>query len=129
MPPLPLDNGSYVVRMPLAGRLETSSAYSSSVDSDEFFVDAADGLRKLSLSPERMALARPAVQEYAVQSAFGFFKLVSGNIQRPGKCIFVGTRPAFKENGRDCQSWEAGQPEPPKFKRHIVLHESGGGQR
>jgi hypothetical protein len=92
---------------------------------NEFFVNTPRGLQKLVLSQERMARNQAAVKEYAVQSAFGFRTFASGVIREPGKCVFVGTRPAFIDNGRDCQSWEPGQAEPPKFKRQFVLHQPG----
>jgi hypothetical protein len=115
-----MDEGAYLVRMPQNGRLETSSPYNSSIDQNSFFVARAHGLERLGFSQTMMAHSKPAIQEYAVQNAFGFFKLVSGSVQQPGKCVFVGTNPAFSDSGRDCQSWEAGQSEPPKFQKHIV---------
>jgi len=114
-PPLPIESGAYVVRMPQSGRLQTSSRFSSSIDQNEFFMATAYGLRRLDFSQGRLAKSQPAIEGYSVQSAFGFFKLISGNIQNPGKCVFVGTRYAFNDNGRDCQKWEHGQSEPPKF--------------
>ena len=100
-----------------------------SIDRNEFFVATGHGLQKLEFSEERMAHSQPAIEEYAVQNAFGFFKFGSGSVQRPGKCIFVGTNQAFRDSGRDCRSWESGQSAPPKFEKHIVLHESTDGSK
>jgi hypothetical protein len=111
--------------MPSSGRLETSSEYNGSIDMNEFFVNTPHGLQRLVLSQERMARNQAAVKEYAVQSTFGFRTFASGVVQEPGKCVFVGTDSAFRENSQDCQHWELGQPEPPKFKRHLVLHQPG----
>lgn len=128
-PQLPMEGMSYVVRMPQSGRLETSSPYNSSIDNNEYFSSTQHGLQKLEFSQLRMARSQPAIEGYAVQNAFGFFKMVDGKVQTPGKCLFVGTHPDFRDNGRDCQSWESGQSEPPKFKRHIVLHKSSDGAK
>jgi hypothetical protein len=124
-PPLPLENGAYLVRMPPGGRLETSSAYNGSIDRDEFFVVTARGLQNLVVSQRKMAAGEPAIQEYGVQSIFGFFIVTSATLQKPGTCVFVGTRPEFKANWEDCQKWEVGQSGPPKFERRIVMHEPG----
>jgi hypothetical protein len=121
-PSLPMEGGAYLVRIPQSGRLETSSPYNPSVDKNEFFVTTDHGLQKLGFSQEMMAHSQPAIEEYAVQNAFGFFEVAKNTVQRPGKCVFVGTDPAFRDNGRDCESWESGQSEPPKFKKHFVLH-------
>lgn len=117
-PPLSIEDGAYVVHMPQGGRLQTSSRFNSSIDENEFFVVTPHGLRRLDFSQLRVAKSQPAIEEYSVQSAFGFFKVVSGNVQKQGKCVFVGTGSAFKNNGRNCQEWEPGQPEPPKFAGH-----------
>jgi hypothetical protein len=124
-PPLPLESGAYLVRMPSTGRLETSSPYNGSINKDEFLVVTSHGLEKLALSQQRMAVDKPAIQGLAVQSVFGFLKVVSGSIQKPGTCVFVGTRPEFKANFQDCQGWLAGESEPPEFKRHLVLRDPG----
>jgi len=120
-PLLPIEEGFSVVRMPQSGHMETSTLYNSSIDRNEFFVGTPQGLQRLDFSQNRVGNTRPSVEKYAVQKAYGFFSLVSGAIQKPGKCVFVGTDPAFRDNGRNCQGWEPGQSEPPKFKRHIVL--------
>jgi len=122
--PLPLDGGSYLVRMPANGRMETSSPYNSSIDQNEFFVVTMSGLQRLVFSQAMMARSQPATEGYAVQSAFGFFQLEAKTAQSAGKCVFVGARADFLDNGRDCQSWDSGQSEPPKFKRHIVFRGS-----
>jgi hypothetical protein len=120
-PRLPMEGVFYVVRVPQGGRLETSSPYNSSIDNNEYFSSTQYGLRRLEFSQLREARSQAAIDGYAVQNAFGFFKLVDGKVQTPGKCLFVGTDPDFRDNGLDCQSWERGQPEPPKFKRHTLL--------
>jgi hypothetical protein len=124
-PPLPMENGAFVVRMPPGGRLETSSALSGSIDENEYFVVTNDRLQKLVLSQARMARGQTPIQEYAVQSAFGLYKIDAGVIQKQLKCIFVGTRPDFRTQWQDCEEWQAGQPRPPESNRHMVLHEPG----
>ena len=119
-PLLPMEGGAYVVRMSQSGRIETSSPYNSSIDENEFFLATTRGFQRLGFSQGRMAHSQPAIDGYAVQSAFGFFKLASGSIQAPGKCVFVGSRRAFRDSGGDCQLWEYGQPEPPKFERQLL---------
>ena len=69
----------------------------------------------------------PLIDGYAVQNAFGFFRLNRGKVETPGKCVFVGTADEFRGDGRDCQSWESGQSVPPKFKRQIRLHKPNDG--
>lgn len=128
-PSLPMEGGAYLVRMPQSGRLETSSPYNPSIDKNGFFMTTGHGLQKLGFSQEWMAHSQPAIEESAVQNAFGFCELAKNTIQRPGKCVFVGTNPAFRDNWRDCQSWEFGQSEPPKFKKHFVLHKPTGGSK
>jgi len=115
-----MEGGIYIVPMPQSGHMETSSPYNSSIDRNEFFVGSTQGLQRLEFSQNRVGNPRPSIEKYAVQNAFGFFNVASGAIQKPGKCVFVGTGSAYKDNGRDCEGWEPGQSEPPKFKRHIV---------
>lgn len=119
-PLLPMEGGFSIVRMPPSGHMETSTLYNSSIDRNEFFVSTPRGLHRLDFTQNRAGSTPPSAGKYAVQNAFGFFNVVSGAIQEPGKCVFVGTGPAFRDNGRNCQEWEPGQFEPPKFKRHIV---------
>jgi hypothetical protein len=128
-PQLPVDGASYVVRVPQSRRLETSSPYNPSIDNNEYFASTQHGLPRLEFSQLRGARSQPAVGGYAVQSAFGFFKLVDGKVQMPGKCLFVGTDPDFRDNGLDCQSWEQGQSRPPKFRRHIGLRKPKEGAK
>jgi hypothetical protein len=108
----------FLARIPSTGRLGTSSAFNGSIDRNEYFAVTEHGLQRLMLSNQ-------PIQEYAVQNAFGFFKLASGNIQDPGKCVFVGTHSAFRANFQDCRGWLAGESKPPEFKRHLVLREPG----
>jgi hypothetical protein len=104
-----------VVRMPESGRLRTSSPYSSSIDDNEYLASTGEGFRRLEFSQLKLARSERPVEEYAAQSAFGFFTMVDGKVQTPGKCVFIGTNTEFRDNHGDCRSWEPGQPEPPKF--------------
>jgi hypothetical protein len=121
--PLPLENGFYLVKVPLTGRLGTSSPYNGSIDKDDFLVATSHGLEKLALSQQRMAIDQPAIQGRAVQSVFGFLTLASGTSQKPGTCVFVGTRAEFKANFQDCRGWSSPELAPPEFKKHIVIRD------
>jgi hypothetical protein len=116
-PMLPIDHGVYVVRMPAAGRLETSSPYNSTVDQNEYFVVSGPGLRRLEFTEMAQSRSDSLAEEYTVRNVFGFFVFASGTVHRPGKCVFVGTMREFRANGRDCREWEPGQSEPPRFKK------------
>lgn len=119
--PLPLEKGKYLVRVPSSGRLKTSNAWNANINGDEFFAVTAHGLQKLELSPHRLAVEKPPIQEYAVQSVLSGFKFVSGVTQNPLTCVFVGTGPDFKADWGDCEDWQEGQFEPPKFSKHSVM--------
>ena len=122
-PPLPIVNGVYVVQMPPKGRLQTSSLYDSSIDENEFLVATSRGPQRLGFSQGKEAHSQPPIQEYAVQSAFGFITYASGVVQKPGKCVFVGSSAAFMADGRwrDCQAWEPGESQPPRIHRPISI--------
>jgi hypothetical protein len=126
-PPLPIEGATYVIRMPESGRLQTSSPYDSSIDNDQFTVPREGGDQKVESAQLRVARSEPTIEGYAVQNVFGFFTMVNGKIQKPGKCVFVGTAAQFRESDGDCKSWEYGQSEPPKFKQHFVFHKKEGG--
>jgi hypothetical protein len=117
-PQLPFQEGAYIVRLPPGGRLRTSSPFNESIG--EYFVATDHGLQKLAISELRMARHEPPVEEYAVQSVFGFFKAVNGSKKDAGTCVFVGTRAAFEASHDDCRVWVWGQPAPPPFKRKFV---------
>ena len=121
-PTLPMDGGDYVVRIPEGNRLQTSSPFNSSIDNNEYYMITPRGLETVELSKWDAARSRNAIEGFAVQNAFGFFTMANGKIQHPGKCVFTGTNAEFRDNDQDCRSWQPGQPEPPKFARHIVLH-------
>ena len=127
-PPLPMEGTSHVVRMPKSGRLRSSSPYNPSVD-NEYFVLTEHGLQRLEHSKWDVVRSQNTIRGFAVQNVFGFFTLVNGKAQTQGKCVFVGTNTEFKDNGRDCRSWEFGQSEPPEFQRHIGLPKADGGAK
>jgi hypothetical protein len=120
-PPLPLEGGRYVVRVPLSGRVATSTVNDPSVDNNEYYAQDSGGLRKLYFG-------WPPVPGYAVQNAYG-----QGKVSAPAhvterarlniefECLFVGTRSEFSTNGRNCSAWRSGDPEPPKFPKRPVL--------
>src|ERR1700693_288576 len=114
-PPLPLEHGRYVVRMPLSGRMATSTVNEPSVDDNEYYVQDSAGLRKLYFG-------WPPVRGYAVQNAYGQGKVnAPAHVLEPARvniefeCLFVGTRSEFSTNGRNCSAWSNGDPDPPKF--------------
>jgi len=119
-PLLPIDRGLYVVRMPATGRLQTSLAYNSSIDRNEYFVVSGHGLHKLSVVPGVPSKSSTASDERAVHSAFGFFVFSSGTVQKPGKCVFVGNAAAFMNDWRDCRNWQPGELQPAEVKNHIA---------
>lgn len=125
-PPLPLEHGRYVIRVPLSGRVATSTVNDPSVDNNEYYVQDSGGLRKLYFG-------WPPAPGYAVQNAYGqgHFR-PSDNFPKQTRvkiefeCLFVGTRSDFSANSSNCSAWRNGDPEPPKFtKRPVLPHPSG----
>jgi hypothetical protein len=112
-PPLPIEDGRFIVRIPRAGRLATSTANSPPIDRNEYIFEDVSGRHHLIFSTK-------TIQGYAVQNVYDFGK---GKLNAPfpppqAECVFVGTRAEFKSNGRNCEAWAPGQPEPPKFSKH-----------
>ena len=114
-PPLPLENGWYVIRLPLTGRLATSTANYPPIDRNRYVLENASGWHDLGFSTK-------TIPGYAVQNAFDFGKgRLNGPFPQPeAECVFVGTFSDFKSNGRNCAAWLRGQPEPPKFSKEPV---------
>jgi hypothetical protein len=110
---LPIEDGCYVVRLPRSGRLATSTANSPPIKRNEYTFEDSSGRHNLIVSTK-------TIQEYAVQLAFDFGKgkLNAAFPPPQAECVFVGTHVDFKSNGRNCEAWEPGQPEPPKFSEH-----------
>ena len=115
-PALPIENGRYLVRMPPAGRMQTSSAGKGWIGGIEYVVEDSAGGHTLEW------FQRGLNPRYGVQNAF----MVS---RGPGShkpiarftCVFVGTRTDYRADGRNCFDWEVGQPEPPKYKKHLTV--------
>src|SRR5579863_3237551 len=99
--PLPVENGSFVVRMPPEARLRTSTAIVGAVrDADiEYAVDGPGGRERLpSLFPK---LIHPSFGvQFAYSASRGY--IGSRKLEAEYTCVFVGTPPDFEQNGRDC---------------------------
>ncbi len=115
-PPLPIDHGAYVVRMPIAGRLQTSSTNTARIDDIAFVAEGAGGSHALEhfttgLSPR-----------YGVQNAYavGHAPIRQKPVMQ-FECVFVGTLADFKADARNCDDWKPGESQPPKFKKHVVF--------
>ena len=111
-PPLPIENGRFLVRMPLSGRLQTSSLTNEAFEKNEYFYPEAGDLHRLVFS-------WPPLPGYAIQSVY------RERHSRPDmprwftpefECVYVGTRSNFSQKG-DCSEWKMGQPKPPPFKK------------
>lgn len=115
-PPLPIEDGRYIVRLPRTGRLATSTANYPPVDHNEYVFEDASGRHKLVFSTK-------IIQGYAVQNVYDFGKgpLNAPFPQPQAECVYVGTWADFKSNGRNCEAWQLGQPEPPKFRDRTRL--------
>jgi hypothetical protein len=114
-PVLPIENGSYLVRIPRSGRLQTSTANMPQIDHDSYYTEGPTGRRPVP----RLILS----DEYSVQSAFSVGTIA---ISRKGlyfwrkphiesECVFVGIKSDFQADGRNCSEWKRGDPEPPTF--------------
>ena len=66
-PPLPIENGCYVVRLPRTGRMETLTANMPPIDRNEYVFEDSSGRH-------RLATSATGIQEYAVQNAYSFGK-------------------------------------------------------
>ena len=113
--PLPIEKGCYVVRFTRAGRLQTSSRNRPQTDRNDYGIEASTGRQKLR------GFSWPAVQEYGIQNVYSWGRLA--DFVRFGaqlECAFVGTGADFTSNGRDCNAWQPGQPEPPKLPKRIT---------
>jgi hypothetical protein len=107
-PSLPIEHGRFIVRMPLSGRLQTSTL--NNPEQTEYYIQGSEGKRKLRNS-------WPPAQEYAIQSAYskGTFARTRfwASVDTKFECAFAGTRVEFKSSGQDCDLWQLGQPQPP----------------
>ena len=111
-PPLPIENGRFLVRMPPTGRLQTSSLTNQSFEKNEYFYPDGGAL-------DRLALAWPPIPGYAVQSVYRerhFRPNMPKWFTPEFECVFVGTRSDFNQKG-DCSEWKVGEPKPPPFKK------------
>ncbi len=120
-PPLPLEHGRYIVRVPSSSRVATSTVNDPSIDNNEYYVQDPAGLRKLYFG-------WPPVPGYSVQNAYGQGRvgppahvLERAHVNIEFECLFVGTRSEFSSNGRNCSAWRTGDPEPPQFRKRPVL--------
>ena len=111
-PPLPIENGCYVVRLPRSGRLATSTANYPPADRNDYIFEDASGRHKLMFSTK-------IIQGYAVQNVYDFGKgpLNAPFPQPQAECVFVGTWADFRSNGRNCEAWQPGEAQPPKFRK------------
>src|ERR1035441_3603672 len=108
-PALPVENGRYIVRMPATGRMQTSSMNTASIDTNEYAVEDSTGRHRLeSFSP---TLIPP---RYGIQIAYWVGRVSGNKPEAQFRCVFVGTLSDFRTNGRRCDAWQLGQPQPPK---------------
>jgi len=115
-PALPVENGRYLVRMPSQGRVQTSSVNTGRIASIEYVVEDSHGRHTLESFPKELSPRYGVQHSYSVAGGSGSHKPVVGFA-----CVFVGTRSDFRASGRNCDAWELGQSEPPKFRRHLVV--------
>jgi hypothetical protein len=117
-PPLPVEGRRYLVRIPPTGRIQTSTAGRWGRDI-EFAVEEPDGRHPLEKPHKELS------QRYGVQvqhsTAWGPHKQVRF------ACVFVGLGSDFRASKRNCDAWELGQPEPPKFKKYSIRRGMPGG--
>ena len=115
-PALPIEGERYVVRMPPSRRLSTSSAYLTSIDHIEFVVEDSAGRHKLDVfSPQQLN------PPYGVQHAYGLSKVsASYKVEPQFECVFIGTPADFQGEPLNCTDWQAGQPDPPRYRKHQV---------
>ena len=115
-PPLPIEDGHYVIRLKRSARLATSSANDPSVDDNEYCSEDSTGLHKLTHS-------WPPNQGYAVQNAYAQGYLLPSRSPIPAsptiqyECVFVGTRSDFVSNSQNCSAWRPGETTPPEFPK------------
>jgi len=120
-PPLPIEGGRYVVRMPRSGRLRTSTANKPSIDRTAYDLEDESGRHALKF-------ARGS-EEYTVQDAFaaGSFPMGARGFYawwRPHitlECVFVGTAADLKTSGKNCLAWRWGDQEPPEYRKLAVV--------
>jgi hypothetical protein len=114
-PPLAIENGRYIVRLPSSGRIRTSSANRPLIDQNEYFFEDSHGRHKIPVSVS---------SRYAIQNAYAFGHLGIGADrrlqfwERPRialECVFVGSNTERKADGRNCSEWRLGDSKPPKF--------------
>lgn len=115
-PALPLENGRYIVRMPGAGRMQTSSMNTAPIDTNEYTVEDSTGRHRLEAFSSTFTPRR-----YGIQNAYWVGSVSGNKSEARFRCVFVGTLSDFQTNGRDCRSWRPGQPEPPKFAKHLSV--------
>jgi hypothetical protein len=94
--------------MPLSGRITTSTVNDPSIDNDEYYAEDSGGLRKLRLNAYGEGYLDPPTRIFWQARTIEF------------ECVFVGTRPEFSMNGRNCGAWLNGDPAPPKFPKRSV---------
>lgn len=119
-PPLPMENGSYIIRMPSSGRLQTSSGNNPSIDRNDYYSLGPNGRELLTFTRK--------TSHYAIQNAYA-----SGSLditpdrtvawwRKPQigfECVFVGADSELKADGRNCSAWEWGELEPPKLPNRL----------
>ena len=120
-PPLPIEGGRYVVRMPRSGRLQTSSANKPPIDRTAYDLVDENGSRPLKFTR--------GSEGYAVQDAFaagsfpmgakGFYPWWRPHINL--ECVFVGTAADLKTSGKNCLAWRWGDQEPPEYRKLAVV--------
>ena len=112
---LPLAGGKVQIRMPVTGRLFTSSFYEVSVDDNEYYVQDGLGLRRLAVLPQG--------PEYAIQKHIVFATMTRDNSPGGGgrytahdkfQCVYVGTQLESRADARDCRAWKVGEAQPPQ---------------
>ena len=111
-PALPVENGHYLVRMPAAGRIQTSSMNNASIDTNEYAVEDSTGRHRLESFSATLVSPR-----YGIQNAFWVGRVHGDKAEAQFRCVFVGTFSDFRANGRDCRAWQLGQPEPPRIAK------------
>jgi hypothetical protein len=96
--------------------MQTSSSNIGRIDDTEYVVEDSKFRHTLESFTQQLN------PRYGIQNAYSVAPgLASHKPVVRFMCVFVGTASDFKANGRDCDAWEAGQLEPPKFRKHLPL--------
>jgi hypothetical protein len=114
-PPLPIENGRNLVRVPVSGRLQTSSPNTTFASPDEYAVEDFTGLHRVESLTE--SVHPPYHPPYGVQDAYLSVGYVGKKPVARFRCVFVGTPADFRTNSQACDKWQLGEPAPPKRLR------------